>query len=60
MGGDEASYEFLKKQKKKLSSECESEHCVETLHVKDTLLKAGEMRNDEWGKTMCTRICNMT
>ena len=57
--GKDASSEFLKKESKKHLDDRESVHLIEMLHVKDTILKAGEMRNDEWGKEVCTRICNV-
>ena len=56
--GEEGSYNFLKKQSKKLSSERETVHRVETLQVRESILKAGEMRNDEWGRKV-TRISNV-
>ncbi|XP_076040412.1 glutamate--cysteine ligase isoform X1 [Oratosquilla oratoria] len=57
--GKDASSDFLKKESKKYLGDRESVHCIEMLHVKDTILKAGEMRKDEWGKEVCTRICNV-
>ena len=57
--GENASIEFHEKQSKKPVSERETVHHVETLHIKDTILKYCEQRDDDWGKIVNARICNV-
>lgn len=44
--GEDASVNFYKKQSKKLKNDRETVHCVETLHIKDTILKVSKERDD--------------
>ena len=49
----------MKNKAKKTVSDRETVHHVETLHIKDTILKVSEQRHDDWGKIVNTRICNI-
>lgn len=37
----------------------ETAHCVETIHVRDTILEADEKKNDDCAKTINTHIGNV-